>query len=51
MKVLDSLTGTEIVVITPASPMGRELIGKSVRDLVRTGVGSGCKEFEIVRVC
>jgi len=50
MKVLDSLTGTEIVVITPASPMGRELIGKSVRDLVRTGVGSGCKEFEIIGV-
>ena len=50
MKVLDSLTGTEIVVITPASPMGRELIGKSVRDLVRTGVGSGCKEFDIIGV-
>jgi transcription elongation GreA/GreB family factor len=42
---------SEIVVITPASPLGRDLIGKSIGDSVRIGVGSGCKEFEIVEVC
>ena len=51
MKVVDHLTGTEIVVITPASPLGRDLIGKSVGDQVRIGVGPGCKEFAIVGVC
>ena len=51
MKVMDRLTGTEIVVITPASPLGRDLIGKSAGDLVKVGIGSGCKEFEIVEVC
>jgi transcription elongation GreA/GreB family factor len=51
MKVVDPQTGSEIVVITPASPLGRDLIGRSVGDLVRVGVGSDCKEFEIVRVC
>ena len=51
MKVVDPLTETEIVVITPASPLGRDLIGKTVGDLVRIGTGSGCKEFEIVGVC
>ena len=51
MKVVDPLTGTEIVVITPASPLGRDLIGKSVGDLVRIGAGTGCKELEIVGVC
>lgn len=51
MKVVDHLTGTEIVVITPASPLGRNLLGKSVGDLVRIGTGSGTKEYEIVKVC
>ena len=51
MKVVDHLTGTEVVVITPASPLGRDLIGKSVGDLVRIGAGTGCKELEIVGVC
>jgi|SRR6266567_2405903 len=49
MKVVDH--ETEIVVITPASPLGRDLIGKTVGDLVRIGTGAGCKEFEIVGVC
>jgi len=49
MKVVDY--ETEIVVITPASPLGRDLIGKTVGDLVRIGTGAGCKEFEIVGVC
>ena len=51
MKVVDPITGTEIVVITPASPLGRDLIGTSGGDRVRIGVGRGCKEFEIVEVC
>jgi transcription elongation GreA/GreB family factor len=50
MKVLDRLTGNEIVVITPASPLGRDLIGKSVGDFVSVRAGSGHKEFEIVEI-
>jgi transcription elongation GreA/GreB family factor len=49
MKVVDHLT--EIVVVTPESPLGRDLIGKTVGDRVRIGAGTGRKEFEIVRVC
>jgi transcription elongation GreA/GreB family factor len=51
MKLVDQQTGSEVVVITPASPLGRDLIGKSVGDLVKIGVGSGCRELEVVRVC
>lgn len=47
MKITHRLT--EIVVITPASPMGKELIGKCVGDHVLPG--SGGKTFEIVGVC
>jgi len=49
LKIVDEMT--EVVVITPASPLGRDLIGKSAGDLVRIGVGRGSKEFEIVQVC
>ena len=49
MKVIDPLTGAEIVVITPASPLGRNLLGKTVGDMVMIG-GDG-KNFEIVAVC
>jgi len=48
MKVIDPLTGTEIVVITPASPLGRSLIGKTVGNTVITGIDG--KNFEIVAV-
>ncbi|MBC8016919.1 MAG: GreA/GreB family elongation factor [Verrucomicrobia bacterium] len=41
---------TEIVVITPASPLGRDLIGRSVGDLVRIGTASNAREFEIVGI-
>jgi transcription elongation GreA/GreB family factor len=51
MKIVDHLTGTEIVVISPASLLGRDLIGRSVGDLVRIGVGRDGKELEIVEVC
>ena len=48
MKVVDELT--EIVVITPASPLGRDLIGRNVGDRVRIGSGPGSRYFEIVAV-
>lgn len=40
----------EVVVITPASPLGSVLIGKSVGDMVETGEGGGRMEYEIVAV-
>lgn len=49
MKVVANQS--EIVIITPASRLGRDLIGKNVGDLVRIGAGSAGREFEIVRVC
>ena len=42
--------GTEVVVITPASPLGRGLIGRKVGDVVRIGAGAGSKEYEIIEV-
>jgi transcription elongation GreA/GreB family factor len=42
---------TEIVVITPASPLGRDLIGKVCGDYVTIGSGGSSKEFEIIDVC
>jgi transcription elongation GreA/GreB family factor len=39
-----------IMVITPQSPLGRDLIGKSVGDQLKIGIGAGRKEFEIVDV-
>lgn len=43
--------GREVTVITPHSPLGRELIGKVVGDLVTMRVRQTGKEFEIVEVC
>jgi transcription elongation GreA/GreB family factor len=40
----------EILVITPQSPLGSVLIGRSVGDLIETGAGAGRKEFEIIEV-
>ena len=40
----------EIVVVTPASPLGRELKGKTVGDFVRIFANSGKKEYEIMEV-
>jgi transcription elongation GreA/GreB family factor len=51
MKLVDQMTGAEIVVITPASPLGRDLIGRQVGDLIKIGTGRGSKEFEISEVC
>lgn len=41
----------EMMVITPASPLGRELIGKSCGDSVVIAAGSSRMEYEIVEVC
>jgi transcription elongation GreA/GreB family factor len=50
MKLIDDLTGIEIMVITPASPLGRDLIGMGVGDMVRLRIGSVTKEFAITGV-
>jgi transcription elongation GreA/GreB family factor len=42
-----NLDGEEILLITAGSPLGADLIGKCVGDLVRIGK----RDFEIVRVC
>ena len=42
---------TEIVVITPGSPLGGELICKNVGDLVTAGTGDNRPEYEIVEIC
>lgn len=49
MKIV--LHQTEVVVITPASPLGRDLIGKSVGDTVIIGIGRERNEYEIIEVC
>jgi transcription elongation GreA/GreB family factor len=41
---------TEIMVITPASPLGRELLGKSLGDFVEIEAGSNFIGYEIVAV-
>ena len=51
MKLIDDLTGIEIMVITPASPLGRDLIGMGVGDMVRLRIGLVTKEFAIMGVC
>lgn len=44
------LDGDEVMVITPASPLGRELIGKQCGDLVELKSGA-VREYEILSVC
>jgi transcription elongation GreA/GreB family factor len=46
-----NLDGEEILVITPGSPLGTDLIGKCVGDSVNLGIGRQKRDFEIVRVC
>ncbi len=49
LKVTDD--GSEVVVITPSSPLGQGLIGKVAGDRVAIGRGNLEKEFEIVALC
>ena len=46
-----SLDGAEILVITPNSPLGNDLIGKCVGDQVNLGINRSKRDFEIVQVC
>ncbi len=48
LKITDCRT--EIMVITPASPLGRELLGKSLGDTVEIEAGTSRIEYEIVAV-
>lgn len=48
MKIVDNRT--EITLITPASPLGRELIGKGVGDCVELYTGTNRLEYEIVEL-
>lgn len=43
--------GREVILITPHSPLGRELIGKVAGDAVEMRLGQAGKEFEILEVC
>ncbi|SEA56946.1 GreA/GreB family elongation factor [Desulfuromusa kysingii] len=47
--LLDS-DGGEVMIITPASPLGRELLGKQCGDLVELN-GRMTREYEIVAIC
>lgn len=46
-----TVAGSEVVVITPGSPLGSELLGKTVGDTVFIGGGSARVNYEIVEVC
>jgi hypothetical protein len=45
-----SLDGTRILVITPQSPIGLALLGKTAGDVVEVQTRNGLREYEIVRV-
>lgn len=49
MKV--SHRNREIIVITPGSPIGSALIGRTIGETVEIGSGASRKEFEIIEVC
>ncbi|MBF0350677.1 MAG: GreA/GreB family elongation factor [SAR324 cluster bacterium] len=42
---------SEIVVITPASPLGLALTGKMAGDAVTVQTGHSFKEFEVMDLC
>ena len=45
-----SLDGQAVLAITPASPLGRALLGKHVGDVVTIKVPQGAKDYEIMAV-
>lgn len=49
MKITDG--ATEIVVITPVSPLGRSLLGRRTGDEVQAGDSATAAAFTIVSVC
>ncbi len=48
LKLTDS--GSDWIVITPESPLGRALLGKSCGEEIQTGVGQAAQTFTVVRV-
>ncbi len=48
--ILD-VDGVEIMLITPASPLGQELIGRACGDVVTLASGTTGREYEIVSIC
>jgi len=42
------LNNNEVVVITPDSPLGRDLIGKEVGDVIEIKVGNSLIEYELI---
>jgi transcription elongation GreA/GreB family factor len=46
-----NLDGEEILVITPGSPLGNDLIGKCAGDVVSIGINRLKRDFEIILVC
>ncbi|ALC15025.1 GreA/GreB family elongation factor [Desulfuromonas soudanensis] len=48
LKVFDG--NREIIVITPSSPLGQELLGRIEGDQVTTGVGDTMRDYEIIAV-
>ena len=42
---------TEVLVITPGSPLGNELLGKAVGDSIEVGTGSNLICYQITGVC
>jgi transcription elongation GreA/GreB family factor len=49
LKVM--VQGDEVMVITPASPLGKSLMGRRWGDCIKIGSGAAVREYEIVRVC
>ena len=45
------MAGTEVVVITPGSPLGRELLGRTVGDVVELETAGSMVGYEIIAVC
>ncbi|MCB5271921.1 MAG: GreA/GreB family elongation factor [Candidatus Cloacimonetes bacterium] len=48
MKITDDQI--EIILITPASPLGKALIGKSLGDYIEIDTGSSRMEYEIAEI-
>lgn len=49
LKIMDQTD--EVMVITPASPLGRSLIGRRCNDCIETGNEASVREYEITKVC
>ena len=43
--------GIKVLLITPSSPIGRQLIGCTVGDCISTNIGNTKKNYEVVNIC